>query len=161
MSIDSAASRDPPDTPNSRSDTPSRASARPRSSLDTKPSDRLSFFSAMSRSRKPAPRYSSWVLFCKSDTLGTNHSSAFTATSLQKSLRLISVKLKSRRFTPNFPLQDRLDLHAWVRERKPTRRRKSRPRKRRNTLQVLVSCASEHSPVILSQTYIFQRRRVQ
>lgn len=59
LSIDSAASRDPPDTPNSRSDTPSRASGRPRSSLDTKPSDRLSFFSAISRNRKPAPRYSS------------------------------------------------------------------------------------------------------
>ncbi|KAG8755383.1 polar growth protein [Serendipita sp. 396] len=56
MSLDSAASHNPPDTP--RSDTPSQTSARPRSSLDARPSERLSFFSAM-RNRKPAPRYSS------------------------------------------------------------------------------------------------------
>ncbi|PVG03581.1 hypothetical protein CPB86DRAFT_804075 [Serendipita vermifera] len=56
-SLDSGVTHEPPDTP--RSDTPSRASGRVRSSLDTKAGDRLSFFSAIARSRKPAPRYSS------------------------------------------------------------------------------------------------------
>jgi hypothetical protein len=58
-SLDSGVTHEPPDTP--RSDTPSRASGRVRSSLDTKAGDRLSFFSAI-RNRKPAPRYSSCVL---------------------------------------------------------------------------------------------------
>lgn len=61
-SLDTATTHEPPDTPGSRSDTPSRASGRIRSSLDTKSGDRLSFFSAMGRSRKPAPRYSSCVI---------------------------------------------------------------------------------------------------